>query len=121
MKYRRQDANGDYVFGAGSDNFLFDTNAVVQAIKTKILLFYREWWEDLGIGIPFFQSILGQINNQTLQNSFSQLLQDRILEIREVVSIDDISVSYDKHARTLSASISARTIYNEAAVLEVNF
>ena len=44
MKYRKLDNNGDYSFGSGFSDFVYDKNAIAQAIKTKILLFYGEWW-----------------------------------------------------------------------------
>lgn len=111
MIYRALTDNGDYTFGAGSNNFIKDDYAVAQAIQTKILLFYQEWWENLGEGIPVFQSLLGQFNNMTIQNSLSQLLSQRILDIKEVTSIVSINVSYDKISRTISADISVSTTY----------
>ena len=52
MKYRKLDENGDYSFGNNSLDFISDADAIAQAIKTKILLFYGEWWENTAIGIP---------------------------------------------------------------------
>ena len=54
MKYRKQLANGDYSFGNNIQDFYTGQEAIAQAIKTKILLFYGEWWEDISQGIPMF-------------------------------------------------------------------
>ena len=37
MRYRRLDENGDYVFGHGISDFCLDSDAVLQAAKTKLL------------------------------------------------------------------------------------
>lgn len=120
MIYRALSSTGDYTFGAGSNNFLENDYAVAQAIKTKILLFYQEWWEDLGEGIPVFQSLLGQFNNLTIQNSLSQLLSQRILDINEVTSIVSIDINYDKTSRTISAEIVVSTSYGTVVTTGVN-
>ena len=41
MRYRREDADGDYTFGQGDDTWLVNSpEAVAQAIKTRFLLWY---------------------------------------------------------------------------------
>ena len=67
MKYRKLDNNGDYSFGSGFSDFVYDKNAIAQAIKTKILLFYGEWWEQIDDGIPMFQSILGAYDTESVE------------------------------------------------------
>ena len=89
MKYRRQDENGDYVFGHNKNDYVSGNLAVGYAIKSKILLFYGEWWEDIGIGIPMFQSIMGQGKSSALKNSVQMLLSDRIKEIDEIMPKDN--------------------------------
>ena len=120
MKYRRLDENGDYTFGNYEWNFLFDNDAVGQAVKTKILLFYQEWWENLSIGIPFFQSIAGKVSNNNLKMTITLLLKDRILEIQEVTSVDNIEI--DISNRVLSIVIDLTSIYGGNTVqLGVNY
>ena len=86
LKYRRLTSTGDYSFGSGGNNYASGNEAVAQAIKTKLLLFYGEWWENLGEGIPMFQSVLGQTNPETIKSSLSMLVEQRIMEIEEVDS-----------------------------------
>ena len=122
MKYRKQaDYTADYTFGYGLGNFYGGNMAVAQAIKTKILLFYGEWWENLGEGIPMFQSILGQTNPETIKSSFSMLVEQRILEVPGVESIKNIEVEYDKKNRSISSVIDAVTESGETVNVEVNF
>ena len=120
MKYRRLDENGDYTFGNNEGNFLYDNDAVAQAVKTKILLFYQEWWENISIGIPFFQSIAGKVSNNNLKMTITLLLKDRILEIQEVSSVDNIEI--DISNRALSIVIDLTSIYGGNTVqLGVNY
>lgn len=121
MKYRALSKKGDYVFGGGQNSYLTGDEAVAQAIKTKILLFYYEWWEDLGMGIPMFQSILGQTNPETVKTSLTELLEKRILEIDEVKELSDIQIQYDRSKMSFSITITAKTIDNTSVEVEVGF
>ncbi len=41
MRYRREDADGDYTFGSGDDTWLINSpEAVAQAVKTRFELWY---------------------------------------------------------------------------------
>lgn len=104
MKYRKL-TNGDYSFGGNIANFVTDEEAVAQAIKTKILLFYGEWWEDVTIGIPMFQSILGQANREGASLALRTLVEKRLMEVPEVQNLQDVKLSYDERTVTLSVSV----------------
>ena len=117
MKYRKQDVNGDYVFGYNKNDYVSGNLAIAYAIKSKILLFYGEWWEDLGIGIPMFQSIMGQSRSEALKNSMQQMLIDRIKEISEIAAVNKVDISMID--RTMACSISVTTTSNEAVETEV--
>lgn len=90
MKTRKLDKNGDYSFGQNVQDYISDINAVAQNIKTKVSLFQGEWWEDLGVGIPMFQSIIGEMNPEALKVSSSLLITQRIEEIEQVQSVEDV-------------------------------
>lgn len=72
IKVRRLDENNDPVFGGGMNDYITDADAVAQIIRTRLQLYRGEWWEDLNIGIPMWQSILGQMGP-------SKTVADRIL------------------------------------------
>ena len=121
MKYRRLDENGDYSFGAGSHNYCSGDEAIAQAVKTKILLFYNEWWEDLGIGIPMFQSFIGQTNPETIKVSMSNVIDQRIREISGIKSVKNVDVKIDRETRTMSFEIDIVTYDDSEIIVEVSF
>ena len=118
MRYRKREIyTDDYTFGYGKGNFYDGNEAVAQAIKTKVLLFYGEWWEDLGMGIPMFQSIIGQTNRNTVNIAAQSLLRKRILEVKEVTSI--VSLKADVIDREFVCDIVCKTDNEEIVKVEV--
>ena len=121
MKYRKLTSTGDYSFGSGGNDYADGNEAVAQAIKTKLLLFYGEWWENLGEGIPMFQSVLGQTNPETIKSSLSRLVEQRIMEVKEVDSVKNTEIDYDRKNRTISMEVDVATTSGEIVNVEVSF
>lgn len=120
MKYRRLDSNGDYVFGNNELDYISGKEAIAQAIQTKIKLYYQEWWENISIGIPMFQSIVGKVANQNLKMTASLLLIDRIKEVEGVISVKNVQVIVDN--RVISFEIEVETSYGDVDInLGVDF
>lgn len=117
MKYRKLDKNGDYVFGNNSYDYIEKDEAIAQAIKTKLYLFYGEWWEDISLGLPMFQSILGQVSNSNLRQTVILLCAEQINLVEGVTSVDSISV--DISARKLGLTIDVTTENGTTINLEV--
>lgn len=117
MKYRKLDENGDYAFGNNSYDYIEKDEAIAQAIKTKLYLFYGEWWEDISLGLPMFQSILGQVSNNNLRQTVILLCAEQISLVEGVTSVDSISV--DISARKLGLTIDVTTENGTTVNLEV--
>nr|DAT68234.1 MAG TPA: baseplate wedge protein [Caudoviricetes sp.] len=117
MKYRRLDENGDYSFGNNSLDYIKDNDAIIQAIRTKLYLFYGEWWEDISLGLPMFQSILGQVSNENLRRTVILLSAEQIQSVEGVISVDSIVVAIS--ARKLTLSIDVTTEYGSSVSTEV--
>lgn len=101
MKYRALDQNGDYSFGKSMQNFLTDTNAIAQAIRTNLLLLRGEWWEDTSDGLPLFQGILGQSGTPEHLSAADLLIKERILGTQGVSQIQDFQRSYENRKYTV--------------------
>lgn len=121
MLYRRLDSNHDYSFGRGSGDFLVDSvgspDAVVQAIKTRLMLYLGEWWKDLRDGLPLWQKILGaRIKDKAI---LDRIIMDRIKGLKlpdgryAVTAVTNVSSEYDSEDREYSFSGRVDTIFGE--------
>ncbi len=115
LKTRRLDKNGDYSFGQNLQDYEEGINAVAQNIKTKVSLFQGEWWESLGEGIPMFQSIIGEMNPEALKISSSLLITERIKEIEQVQSVEDVEPI--REGRKLIFNVTANTTEGKVEVV----
>ena len=59
ISYLQLDSNYDPIFADGTS--LTGAAAVAQVVLTRLNLFFGEWWENLTLGLPVFQSMLGQL------------------------------------------------------------
>ncbi len=116
MKYRKLDKDGDMIFGHNKYDFLIDKEAVAQAIKTKILLLRREWWEDVRTGTPMFTDIIGSKIVTNRKDAIDLILRDRILEVPNVETILDFKSEFDTVNRVYSMSCNVETSFGDTKV-----
>lgn len=92
IRVRRLDANWDPEYGSGVNNYIYDLDAVVQIIETRMRLWFGEWWENLNEGLPMIQKILGKPG--TSKNIIDTLIQKRIIGTPYVRNIQSFSSTY---------------------------
>jgi len=108
MRYRKQDDNGDFVFGKGSADFLVNTpEAVAQLVKTRLALLVGEWFLDTTDGMPWATQVLGAGTMAT----YNAAIRSRILDTQGVTAIAAYSSNLDPNTRTLSVTVTLDTIY----------
>ncbi|MEN3753725.1 hypothetical protein ABC733_17065 [Mangrovibacter sp. SLW1] len=113
MRYRREDADGDYTFGKGDDTWLVNSpDAVAQAIKTRFLLWYGQWFLDTTSGTPWLQSVLGKQNPEV----YNMAIRKRILETKGVNSIQSFTTAVDSTTRRVTFTAIVDTIYGTTTV-----
>ena len=114
IRVRRLDANWDPTYGDGQNDYIFDLDAVVQIVRSRLGLWLAEWWENLDEGLPMFQKILGkQAKNKIV---IDREIQKRIAETDYVTSIDDFESEYDSSIREYSCSVSFATIFGSTSL-----
>ncbi|EKQ56261.1 MULTISPECIES: hypothetical protein [unclassified Clostridium] len=118
MKYRILDTNGDYSFGKGQQNLTYGTFAVKQAIQTKLGLLKGEWWENKELGLPLFQSILGQIGVKDNISIVDTLIKKQIIGTIDVTGIESFSSIYDSANRSYLFTCKVNTKYGNITVEE---
>jgi hypothetical protein len=113
-------------FGRGVSDYLQDStnnpDAIAQAIKTRLLLFYGEWWEDITDGVPMWQKIFGQrIKDKSI---IDRILVDNIQGLKlpapdnryAVTRVDNVSSTYNSDTREYSFTCSVNTVYGTVIV-----
>ena len=113
---RQLDANNDPIYGNGKLCFLTDLNAVAQLIKTSLLLFQGELWNHLKAGLPLFQSIIAQGENNR-QETIALLIQTVILSVEYVNSISDVQINYVAQTRKFTYSCNVQTVFGTVGVV----
>jgi hypothetical protein len=88
---QKNDANNDPIEGANGPVFIADLDAVAQIIYTTLRLLLGEWWENLTIGFPLFQSLIGSSGSPTNQAGVMLIIQQTILSCPYVLQIVDFS------------------------------
>jgi hypothetical protein len=113
MRYRRLDANNDFVFGLGGGNFLVDTpETVAQAVETRLRLAEGEWFLDITTGTPYQSRILGAGK----VGLYDAAIQEVILGTPNVRAITEYTSSVDPSTRKASISVTIDTAYGTATV-----
>jgi len=114
IRVRRLDANWDPCYGNGQKDYVFDIDAVVQIIQSRLRLWLAEWWEDQEEGLPMFQKILGRVRtDKTLSD---QLIQQRIAETIYVTGIQSFSSSFDASIRAYTCQAVVNTQFGTVVV-----
>ena len=98
IRVRRLDENWDPVYGNGEDDYIFDVDAVMQIIKSRLRLWLAEWWENQTEGLPMFQQILGKLG--TKKAVIDKLIQARIAKTVYVTRVVSFVSSFDPNNRS---------------------
>lgn len=113
MRYRREDADGDYTFGRGDNTWLVNSpEAVTQAVKTRFLLWYGQWFLDTTAGTPWIQSVLGKQKPET----YNLAIRQRLLETPGVKAIQAFDTTMDSATRRVVFTATIDTIYGTTTV-----
>ncbi|MBJ3816655.1 hypothetical protein F9C28_17485 [Shimwellia pseudoproteus] len=114
MRYRREDDEGDYTFGQGDDTWLTNSpEAVAQAIKTRFMLWYGQWFLDTTEGTPWVQSVLGKQRPE----EYRLAIRQRILETPGVNSIIAFDSSVNTSTRRVTFTATIDTIYGTTTII----
>lgn len=99
----------DPVEGANGPVFLADLDAVAQIIYTTLRLLLGEWFQNLTIGFPLFQSLIGSSGAPTNQTQVMLIIQQTILSCPYVLQIIDFSFVHNTVtlASTFTATVSS--------------
>lgn len=109
--------NSQWDWPIGFPVFISDIYAVAQIIQQKLKLLMGEWWENTSLGLPLFQSILGQFTSTAV---ISQLIQNQILSTPYVTGIQNASISINPSTLEVSSSFGILTTFGPFTITGVN-
>ncbi|BDH45768.1 hypothetical protein TUM12370_18120 [Salmonella enterica subsp. enterica serovar Choleraesuis] len=113
MRYRRENADGDYTFGQGDETWLINSpETVAQAVKTRFELWYGQWFLDLTDGTPWIQSVLGKQRPEI----YNLAIRRRILDTQGVSGILEFTTTTDTASRRITFTATIETIYGQTTV-----
>lgn len=112
MKYRKLDEKGDYTIGR-RDEMYEGTEAVAQAVKTRLLLLFDEWWENRQDGTPLFEKVLGQrLRTDETPDEIDLVFSERISSTQGVSEITRFESKIEAESRAYTAEITIKTVYD---------
>jgi hypothetical protein len=113
MRVRRQDSDGDMVWGGGpSDYYRNVPDGVAQVVGTRLGLWVGEWFLDTTEGTPWYGGVLGVGTRRSVE----PVIRARIAKTLGVKSIDAFSLSVDPDARTAHVEATITTEYGTTTV-----
>jgi hypothetical protein len=113
ISVRKLDANHDPIYGNGVADFLTDLDAVAQLIDTSLLLLQGEWWNNLSVGLPLFQQIIGTSGVGNNPQIAALLIQQTILEVPYVNSLSNVTLDYVPSTRSFTYSAIVYTAFGK--------
>lgn len=90
MIVRGLDANGDWLYGKGRNDYKTGLNAIAQSIQTRLSSFFGDCFFNLNAGLDWF-NLLGSKNEIALQLA----INSTILNTENVTGILELSVNVD--------------------------
>ena len=115
MRYRKLDANGDYSFGQGGNDFWRDVReAPAQAVMTRLRLYLGEWFLDTSDGTAWNTRVLGRYTG-TL---YDPEIRGRILGTEQVAGITAYESRTDPQTRRLVIRATISTAYGRVQISE---
>jgi hypothetical protein len=111
MRYRTLSPTGDYAFGGIGQFLVNSSEAVAQAIYTRLMLWTGEWFLDTDEGTPYTQQVLGYGTQDTRDIAIKQ----RVLDTPGVDQILSYASSVDAQRR-MKVSMTVQTLYGTTQV-----
>jgi hypothetical protein len=111
MTVRRLDDIGD--IATSGDQFISRASEIAQTVKTRLGLFIGEYFRDTSQGTPWFQQILGKVENPELRES---AIKRVISQTQGVLGISSFNADFDRTGRQFTVSCSIVTEFGQEQI-----
>jgi hypothetical protein len=95
---------------------LSGVQAVAQNVLTRLKLWRGEWWENLNLGLPMFQTILGQLASPKGLLAMQLAVQQVILGTPYVTGISSMNVQFNEGTAQLVITATVQTVFGQTSV-----
>lgn len=116
MLVRRLDPGHDMTFGQGVANYARDDEATAQAVKSRLLLLFDEWFLDTAAGVPHLQKIMVRPSNLPLAES---IIKRTILQTEGVAELRSFGMTFDRETRRITIQATVANTYGTVANIRV--
>lgn len=117
MLVRRLNADHDMTYGHGIADQARDDEATAQAVKTRLLLLFGEWFLDTDAGIPYLPVGNSKPANIPLLES---AVRRTIIETEGVAELRTFELSFDAETRRLTIRATVANTYGTVANIQVS-
>lgn len=102
------DQNNDLIISNGNFKTVSEGAEVVQHVRSRLLFYRGEWFLDLTVGVPYFQTIFTKpVNLATIESELKLI----IVQTDGINKLLTFSMDFDSNTRKLDVSFSAETDY----------
>lgn len=112
MIIRALNANHDWTFGKGKQDYLRDQNAVMENIQTRLLSFFNDCFFDLRAGIDWFRLLGTKNTDKEIELSCRAI----ILGSYGVLRMNSISVALIRNQRSIRLEYSIDTVFSSNVI-----
>lgn len=116
MIVRGLDNNGDWTFGRGLTNYLTESNAIAQCVRTKLLSLKNDWFLNRDDGIAWFDYLEKNPDIQQLERDIKNIVSN----IDGVEMITDFDLLLDNDTRVMQIQIGYDDKYKNSNEVNVN-
>ena len=108
MNVQALDENHDLYIKNGQIARLYGSEAVMQNVKTRLLLVEEEWFMDLSAGLPWFTKMMGRNPNPYTIRAY---IAKQVIATDEVKELKSLELVYNNTDRKMDINFSFTDIY----------
>ena len=115
MIMRREDANGDFVFGHGMSDYLTENAAIALLLENRLLLWLGEWFLDISAGVNW-PAIIGT-KPAALRQAETEVRACAISTVG-VERVDNLQIDVDHRTYTVDLYLEITTEFSTGVIVQ---
>lgn len=109
--------DGDILIDALGLHLISGLPAIAQAVRFRLLFFLGEWFLNEGIGIPYFEELIGDASKlANVKDRAHAAFAAAILDVPGVIEITKLEIDINTNTRTMTVTWSARTLFGDTPI-----